>query len=85
MNTYKSMLTNIANNSANRQEVIEQFEAFKNRGVGLSVGFMEERLDYDFSFNSPEYKMYKRIMMKSYKYHDLNDELEYSIPENEFN
>lgn len=83
MNTYSSMLNSIVANSVDKQEVIDQFDAFKNNGIGLTIGFIEERLDYDFAYKSKEYNMYWKIILKSYEFHKLTDDFEYVTHENE--
>lgn len=78
------MLQNILSLTADKEEVKLAFKAYVENGVGLMPGFIEERLKYDFAWNSKEQKMINKIIKNSYKYHELSEELEYINLENEF-
>jgi hypothetical protein len=84
MKTYESMLNNILSLTVDKEEAISEFDSYRKFGIGLSVGFMEERLVFDLPTNSKELKLLSRIKIESYEYHTIDNDLEYVHRSNEY-
>lgn len=68
----------------NPKEVKDSFLAYKNDGIGVSIGVFEENIGNPyFKHNSKEAKLWRKISDYSYEYHNLDENLQYVHPENE--
>jgi len=83
MKTIQSLINNIIQNTDDQERVMMEFTPFKDGSIVLSIGFIEQILNYDFTSKSKEAKLIDKIIANSYEFHKLDDNLEYVNAQNE--
>lgn len=83
MTAFQSLLKSSMANSVDADEIKEALLNWKNEGVGLIPGLIEERWDFDAPHNSKEWKLWRKISEYSYEYHRLDENEKYVHAENE--